>query len=276
MLKYTLALLALTGLILNTGCVLADTGATSVNEIIQLDQTPSKHVQLSEQVDYMPSQLKVEISKHVDQTHEDFRNLDTLWQTVVARNPVIQYSLKQLATPPELRYVHESMMSRTVSGLLSGAALLPAAFGADAYTTGFTSIGSSVVDKAMQNAKKTDNTKLLPSDAELVELSGIVQHLEQSLVENYFAYKDSLNAYLRQDQLAAALDVQYKNQPETTDPVNRIWLKHLYDTADLARLNARQEAMRHYLALERMAGTKGMQNIHFETPTPPNPAVSAR
>jgi len=272
-LKNALVLLTLTSIFSQSAFVWADSGATSVNEIVQLDQASPKHVQLSEPVDYLPSQLKVEISKHTDQSHEDFQNLSTLWQTIVVRNPVIQYSLKQLATPLEQRYVHESAMSRTVSGLLSGAALLPAALSADAYTTGFTSIGSSMVDKAIQNSKKQGNISQLPTDTELVELSSIVQHLEQSLVENYFAYKDSLNAYLRQDQLATALASQCQNQPATADPMNTLWLKHLYDTADMARLKAREDAMRHYLVLERMAGTKGMQNVHFEVPPT---TVSAR
>ncbi|MEZ4575489.1 MAG: hypothetical protein R2857_11330 [Vampirovibrionales bacterium] len=45
-------------------------------------------------------------------TVQDKLNLDMLWSGIVDGNPILQFGIKWLATPPELRDAHNSVMSR--------------------------------------------------------------------------------------------------------------------------------------------------------------------
>ena len=223
---------------------------------IQLEEHPSNHVTFSPKVQAIDERF----SPHVADTgQEDTRNLSALWQMILAKNPIIQYGLKQLATPPELRYAHASAMSRTVSGLLSGASMLPYAMGADQYTAGATMMSSNLVEHARVESKKIDPNKL-PSDTELVELAGIVQSLQRTMVESYFHYKTSLASWSQQEQLKN----QLQTMPVSGASDQHLWHDYLVMQTNEHALLAEQEAKRYYLNLERLVGPSGMRTLHFE------------
>lgn len=237
---------------------------TTVDAIIQLDKKPALTVQLSKPVDALEDPpLSISVTQESHLSAEDSRNLTLLWKTVIGRNPVIQYGLKQLATPPELRYAHSSLMARTISGLLNGASLVPYMMGADQYASGATAIGTQLVDRALQQSQKVDPSKL-PSDTELVELSGIVQSLQNSLVESYFQYKNSLTSYIQMERLEGKLADPHRNSMDAHDIVGQLALKHLQQTASHQKWLARQTAKRHYLVLERLVGVDGIKQLRFE------------
>ncbi len=219
---------------------------------------------LTPKVDKLEKSVTTEMQTPVDAlSPEDSENLNMLWQTVIARNPVIQYGLKQLATPPELRYAQSSIMSRTVAGLLSGAAMLPFVMGADQYTSGATMMGANLVDRAMTQSQKVDPSQL-PSDTELVELSGVIQTLQKSLVEHYFQYKGSLSAAVQLADKEGLYDKNYRRAKQTPTAVDDLWsLKQLEDIRH-QQLVARQSARQSFLVLERLVGTEGMRKLRFD------------
>ena len=121
----------------------------------------------------------------------DRRNLEALWLGILQHNVTIQYALRQLNMPEEVRRHHKSVMARTMSGLLSGAGMLPYAFGTTASTMGVASMTQSVSNRIESKADKID-PKTLPTDAELVSLSSTIEAVRKDLVDNYFGYKQSL------------------------------------------------------------------------------------
>lgn len=253
----------------------AGTGITPVEDIVELDDKPKPKFQLSEPIQEMDSHLS---SPSADPqappseglSTEDAQNLSSLWKTVIARNPVIQYGLKQLATPPELRYAHSSVMTRAVGSLLNGAALLPFMMGADQYTVGASTIGANLVDRAVVNSQKVDPNKL-PSDTELVELSGVVQHLQKNLVEHYLAYKSQLTTCVELEHLLTQLHEQRQKVEANTGPLDALWRQHQVDSTTNQLLVAQQASKRHFLILERMVGAEGMKNLRFDGTTLPPP-----
>lgn len=242
-----------------TFCAWAD--ITSVNDIIELDTKPTQSYELSAPIVTLDPKNDLKLSQDSTLSAEDTRNLDMLWQSVIQKNPVIQFGLKQLATPPELRYAHASIMSRTVSGLLSGAAMVPYMMGAGQLTAGATTVGSQLVDRAMTQSQKID-PRYLPSDTELVELSGMVQTLQKSLVENYFLYKNALISYVHLQQEIDLLGRQ-RQQQQDGNWSGDIMLFELSQSASEKQLLAKQASKRHYLVLERLVGVDVMRKLQF-------------
>jgi hypothetical protein len=242
---------------------------TSVEDIIELEKTTTPKVQLTGPTKEVDSTLKGQIERTENLQPEDAQNLSALWKTVIERNPIIQYGLKQLATPPELRYAHTGLMKRTINGLLSGAALVPYMMGADQYTAGATSLGVGMVDRAIQQTDKIDPSQL-PSDTELVELSGFVQQLQRRVIENYFDYKNNLERCTHLQQQQEKLNQQYQNAVASSDPLDDLWTKHQITTTSDQLFQTRQAAKRHYLILERLVGTDGMRNLRFGEMQPPS------
>ncbi len=231
---------------------------TPVQEIIRLDKPEAPKYELTEPDPIPEASLKAHLS-HTDlvAAPEDKENLDRLWQGVIQRNPVIQYSLKQLATPPELRYGHNSLMSRTLSGLLNGAAMLPYTLGADQYTAGASVMGANLIDRAMAQSKQIDPNQL-PSDTELVQLSGVVQSLQEQVLRNYQDYKDSLMTLSQQPMQT----VPTKNSLGFT--VNSLWTLVNQQEVEYTNLLTRHTADRAALSLERLVGPETMKQVVFK------------
>ncbi len=227
---------------------------------LQSDKAPKIH--LSPAIGTLKEPLEAHINTTYQLTNEDTYNLKQLWQAVINHNPVVQYGLKILATPPELRYFHTSILSRAIGGLLSGVALVPYMMGANQYEAGAASISANMMDRAINHTEKEDPSKL-PSDIELVELSSFVQGLQKSVIENYFQYKHSLMAYVKTDAMVKQITQQYPKTTETAHTLNDLWVQSLYQSATNERLLAKQSAQKHYLALERLVGTNGMKDLVF-------------
>ncbi len=207
---------------------------------------------------------------------EDAENLKTLWKAVLDRNPVIQFSLKQLSTPPELRYAHNAALSRSLGALLTGASFLPYAMGANAYAASASNVGANLVDRAVQKTQRVDPA-LLPSDTDLVTLSDLVQSLQRRLVSHYFEYKNALVLSWQRDQQARAILAR----DGQTDPrtLEALLLNDTTRQLQAESQSALDVAHLHYLALERLAGAKGLADLHFDTVAVNNPApaqVSSR
>jgi hypothetical protein len=260
--------LALVLTVLGTSAALAEStdGMTGVDSIIEFNAPAEKpSILTTPAIDTLNPRLKSPIDGVEKLSKEDEDNLSRLWRIVLNRNPIIQYGLKQLATPPELRYAHESAMSKTISGLLNGAAMLPLAMGSSMYASGATAIGTNAVDRAMTNSQKID-PNLLPSDTELVELAGLVQELQKTLLASYFDYKTSLNQCLQLQTMQGKLEAAASKQ---VSPERDFWNRQLYETSRHQLLRSEQTAKRNFLSLERLVGAEGMRGLSFNIMPPP-------
>ena len=83
------------------------------------------------------------------------------------------------------------LMAKSVSALVSGASFVPALFGANymmqsaSYATG--RLANNYLSK-VNNPKETPLT-----DTELIELAGMIESLQDQLINLYYNYKMSLN-----------------------------------------------------------------------------------
>jgi hypothetical protein len=247
---------------------------SALNEVIQLDKQPASPKLLPQPP--LPQLPDPPLQGHISDTvpspgtaspasvlsPEDTQNIASLWKLAIAKNPVIQYGLKELSTPPELRYAHASVMSRVIGGMLAGASILPYLLGGGQYEAGATSIGANMVDRAMTESQKIDPDKL-PSDTELVQLSGIIQSIQRSLAENYLQYKSDLMVYAHLTEVLATLNTPTTASSAKMDPFKKIWAQEQALSMQEQLLETSNDAKQHFLLLERLVGVEGVKNLRF-------------
>ena len=202
----------------------------------------------------------------------DQKNLETLWLGILQHNVTIQYALRQLNMPEEVRRHHKSLMARTMSGLLSGVGMLPYAFGNSASTIGAASVTQNVSNRIESKADKID-PKTLPTDAELVSLSSTVEAVRKDLLDNYFGYKQSLQKIADMDSQRQALAGYEQKSEKTKDWQDNVLSVMQRQVIDRDRLEARQKAELTYLRLERLVGSEMMINLSFSPLSETEPPV---
>jgi hypothetical protein len=193
---------------------------------------------------------------------EDERNLEALWLGILQHNPTIQYALRQLNMPEDVRRHHKSLMARTMSGLLSGVGMLPYAFGNSAASIGAASITQSLANRLAAKADKID-PKTLPTDAELVALSSTVEGVRSDLVSSYYAYKQALQGLTDLDSQRQTIEGFREKARKTADWQDDALAEMQVQAIERDRLEARQQAERSYLRLERLVGAELMTELSF-------------
>ena len=103
-------------------------------DAIRLDKVQSFDVQYKDQVDTLKGSLFVDDTLEAqnqinEQQRADLEDIENLWNATVNNNPMISFCLKKLAIPAEQRRIHSSMFAKSMSAIISGAALLPSFLG---------------------------------------------------------------------------------------------------------------------------------------------------
>ena len=105
---------------------------------------------------------------------------------------MIEFALKKLATPESQRRIHSSLMAKTLSAIVSGASFLPTLAGSNAavQTSAFSAgrLAQSLINR------KNIPTETPLTDTELIELAGLVEDLQDTIISTYYNYKNALNA----------------------------------------------------------------------------------
>ena len=115
-----------------------------------------------------------------NQKEHDLKDLERLWQGTVENNQVIEFALKKLATPESQRRIHSSLMAKTLSAIVSGASFVPSLMGANpAIQTSAFSAGR--LAQGLLNKKNVPQETPL-TDTELIELAGMVEDLQDTLI----------------------------------------------------------------------------------------------
>ena len=101
---------------------------------IKLDKVQNFDVQYSEQIQTLKGSLFIDDTLEAqnqinEQQKADLEDIENLWNATVSNNPMIGFCIKKLAIPSEQRRIHSSLMAKSMSAIISGAALLPSFLG---------------------------------------------------------------------------------------------------------------------------------------------------
>lgn len=195
------------------------------------------------------------------QQQKDVEDLELLWKATVENNNIIKFAMKKLSIPPEQQRYHSSLMAKSVSALVSGASFVPALFGANymmqsaSYATG--RLANNYLSK-VNNPKETPLT-----DTELIELAGMIESLQDQLINLYYNYKMSLNQIKDTRQRLVLYNKNYAQALKGNNQMEIVVSSGMYDDLLFEEFEQMREARKYQMELERLAGQKTVQNLNL-------------
>lgn len=195
------------------------------------------------------------------QKEKDVEDLECLWKATVDRNSAIKFALQKLSTPAEQRKVNSSMMAKTLSTLINGASMVPFMAGAS-YGLQSASLASGQI--ANRLIAKKDMPKTMPlTDTELIQLSDLVEELQNQLVRSYYDYKSAINSL---KDCREKIIVEQKNYDKASKEENRFYMivsSAMYDGKLLEEMELKETVKLNRLKLERLAGHEAIEQLNL-------------
>ena len=195
------------------------------------------------------------------QKEKDLEDIENLWKGTVENNQVIGFALKKLATPESQRRIHSSLMAKTLSAIVAGASFAPSLVGAD-YMTQTAAYSAGRLAQNLIN-KKNMPTEIPLTDTELIELAGLVENLQDKIIEAYYNYKSNLSQIKETRTRLLLYNKNYTNALENEDILEITISSALYDNMRLEEFEFMENAKRYHLELQRLAGKKVVDNLNL-------------
>lgn len=195
------------------------------------------------------------------QKSKDLEDIEKLWKGTVENNKVIGFALKKLATPESQRRIHSSLMAKTLNAVISGASFAPMFMGADpTVRTG--SFAAGRLAQTLLN-RKTTPQEIPLTDTELIELSGLVEDLQDKIIDAYYNYKGELGQIKECRQRLLLYHKNYSKALDKGDILDISISSSLYDNIVLQEYSHMQNAKKYHLELQRLAGKKTVDNLNL-------------
>lgn len=238
------------------------------SEVVTLDKSTIEKPQLStgDSNKTINGSLLLEDSESLaniidEQKEHDLKDLEKLWQGTVENNQVIEFALKKLATPESQRRIHSSLMAKTLSAIVSGASFVPSLMGANpAIQTSAFSAGR--LAQGLLNKKNVPQETPL-TDTELIELAGMVENLQDTLISSYYNYKNTLTQLKATRSKLLLYSRNYSNAKTASDVMELAISTSLYDSMRLQEYELEQMAKKYHIQLQRLAGKKIVDSLEM-------------
>ncbi len=235
-------------------------------DTVDLGKIEKQQVTIKEPVKKLKGSLLINDKQLIEdlvelQKKKDMEDIENLWKGTVENNQVIAFALKKLATPESQRRIHSSLMSKTLSAIISGASFAPSFAGANYYTQ----TASFAAGKLAQNLL---NRKNIPqevplTDTELIELAGLVENLQDKIIDAYYNYKNSLSLLKETRTRLLLYNKNYTQALDKGDILDITVSSTMYDNMVLQEYKTEQAAKKYHLELQRLAGKKAVDNMNM-------------
>ena len=222
-------------------------------------EIPKTDVQLKSSLIVSDEQIMQELIKM--QREKDLEDIENLWKGTVENNQVIGFALKKLATPESQRRIHSSLMAKTLNAVIAGASFAPMMAGGD-YLTQTTAFAAGRLAQNLVN-KKNMPTEIPLTDTELIELAGLIENLQDKIIDAYYNYKSSLTQLKETRAKLLLYNKNYSKALENNDLLEITISSSLYDNMALEEFYYMQHAKKYHLELQRMAGKKVVDKLNL-------------
>ena len=248
--------------------IIFQTVSFAVSDVVTLNKSQIEKpvLELKEDIPELKGSLLIqnseELSKLIEeQKSHDIADLEKLWQGTVENNQVIEFALKKLATPESQRRIHSSLMAKTLSAIVSGASFVPSLMGANpAIQTSAFSAGR--LAQGLLNKKNIPQETPL-TDTELIELAGMIEQLQDSLISSYYSYKNTLMLLKNTRSKMLLYSRNYSNALDSKDILEIAISSSLYDSMQLQEFSLEQDAKKYHIQLQRLAGKRAVDSLEL-------------
>ena len=152
-------------------------------------------------------------------------------------------------------------MAKTLSAIVSGASLAPALVGADYMVQS----GSYAAGRIAQNLLNRKNVpqEIPLTDTELIELAGLVENLQDKIINAYYNYKGSLSQLKEVRSRELLYSKNYAKALDEEDFLEIAISSSLYDDMQIEEMKYLQSAKKYHLELQRLAGKKVVDGLNL-------------
>ena len=196
-----------------------------------------------------------------NQKEKDLEDIDNLWKGTVENNQVIGFALKKLATPESQRRIHSSLMAKTLSAIVSGASMAPMLIGAD-YAIQSGSYAAGRLAQNLLNRKNIPQEVPL-TDTELIELAGLVENLQDKIINAYYNYKSALSQLKEIRSRELLYSRNYVKAMDEEDFLEIAISSALYKDMEIEEARYMLLAKKYHLELQRLAGKKVVDALNL-------------
>ncbi len=247
-------------------CILASLQTVFAVEEVQLGEVTQTKIELPK-VDYKGKESLVISDKEIMdeiiklQKEKDMEDIENLWKGTVENNQVIGFALKKLATPESQRRIHSSLMAKTLSAVVTGAALAPCIIGAD-YMVQSGSYAAGRIANNLLNRKNVPQEIPL-TDTELIELAGLVENLQDKIINAYYNYKSALTQLKEIRSRELLYSKNYIKAMDEEDFLEIAISSALYKDMEIEEFKYMQLSKKYHLELQRLAGKKVVDKLNL-------------
>ena len=222
-------------------------------------EIPQKNVKLKDSMVINDKAIMDEIVKR--QKEKDLEDIENLWKGTVENNRVIGFALKKLSTPESQRRIHSSLMAKTLSAIVAGSSFLPYAMGSDYMVA----TGAFAAGRLAQNLinRKNIPQEIPLTDTELIELAGLVENLQDRIINAYYNYKNSLIMLKETRSRQLLYSKNYAKAMDEEDFLEIAISSSLYDNVVIEEFYYMQTAKKYHLELQRLAGKKVVDKLNL-------------
>ncbi len=236
-------------------------------EVVELDKVQSFDIKYKDQVETLKGSLFVNDTMEAqhninEQQRADMEDIENLWNATVSNNPMIAFCLKKLAIPAEQRRVHSSLFAKSMSAIVSGAALLPSFLGMNygiqsgSYAAG--KLANNLINK--KNNEKLQNPSI--TDTEAIELASLVEDLQDEIIVDYYKYKGALTKLKKCREQLLLHNKNYAKALESDDSLDITITSNQWEEELIEEYRLKQEVKKYQLALMRLAGKKTVDSLN--------------
>ena len=237
-------------------------------DAIKLDKVQDFDVKYSDKVQTLKGSLFVDnVMEAQNQINEqqkaDLEDIENLWNATVSNNPMIGFCIQKLAIPAEQRRIHSSLFAKSMSAIISGAAILPSFLGMNygiqsgSYAAG--RIANNLINR--ENNNKLQNPAI--TDTEAIELASLIEDLQDEIIVDYYKYKGALTKLKKCREQILLQNKNYSDALNSNQSLDIIIASSQWDEELIEEYRLKQEVKRYQLVLTRLAGkeTVGKLNI---------------
>ncbi len=236
-------------------------------ETVELGKVQNFDIQYKDEVQTLKGSLFVDDTLEAqnqinEQQRADLQDIENLWNATVSNNPMIGFCLKKLAIPAEQRRIHSSLMAKSMSAIVSGAALLPSFLGMNygvqsgAYAAG--RLATNLINK--KNTDKLQNPSI--TDTEAIELASLVEDLQDEIIVDYYKYKGALTKLKKCREQLLLHNQNYSNALTKGDSLDISISSSQWEEELIEEYRLKQEVKKYQLALIRLAGKKTVSDLN--------------
>ena len=222
-------------------------------------ELPKTNVKMKSSLVISDEQVMQELIKR--QREKDLEDIENLWKGTVENNQVIGFALKKLATPESQRRIHSSLMAKTLNAVIAGASFAPMMMGSD-YLVQSSAFAAGRLAQNLINRKNIPQEIPL-TDTELIELAGLIENLQDKIIDAYYNYKSSLSQLKETRERLLLYNKNYSKALENDDLLEITISSSLYDNMALEEFYYMQNAKKYHLELQRLAGKKVVDNLNL-------------